>query len=102
MMDNTEVLRWVTHMLCRTWAMYFSAAASSENDHGRMNLASNTASVPSTIPSRVATIQLEIGDAPIGVALIPGPIELLRGGLKLDDKVARQVLRLCLTTLLAL
>ena len=37
--------------------MYFSAAASSENDQGSMNLASNTASVPSTIPSRVAAIQ---------------------------------------------
>src|SRR5262245_41529506 len=36
--------------------MYFSAAASSENDQGSMNLASNTASVPSTIPSRVAAI----------------------------------------------
>src|SRR5262249_26089023 len=57
MIDSTDVLRWVTHMLCWTWAMYFSAAASSENDHGSMNLASNTASVPSTMPSRVATIQ---------------------------------------------
>ena len=37
--------------------MYFSAAASSENDQGSMNLASNTASVPSTMPSRVAAIQ---------------------------------------------
>jgi hypothetical protein len=36
--------------------MYFSEAASSENDHGNMNLASNTASVPSTMPSRVAAI----------------------------------------------
>ena len=43
-------------MLCWSWAMYFSAAASSENDQGSMNLASNTASVPSTIPSRVAAI----------------------------------------------
>src|SRR5262249_40474529 len=57
MIDSTEVLKWVTHILCWTWAMYFSAAASSENDHGSMNLASNTASVPSTMPSRVATIQ---------------------------------------------
>jgi hypothetical protein len=37
--------------------MYFSAAASSENDQGSINLASNTTSVPSTIPSRVAAIQ---------------------------------------------
>jgi hypothetical protein len=57
MMDRTEVLKWVTHMLCWSWAMYFSPAASSENDQGSMNLASNTASVPTTIPSRVATIQ---------------------------------------------
>jgi hypothetical protein len=37
--------------------MYFSAAASSENDHGSMNLALNTASPPSTRPSKVAPIQ---------------------------------------------
>jgi hypothetical protein len=36
--------------------MYFLAAASSENDQGSMNLASNTASLPATIPSRVAAI----------------------------------------------
>src|SRR5215470_13075058 len=57
MMESTELLRWVTHMLCWSWAIYFSAAASSENDQGSINLASNTASVPSTIPSRVAAIQ---------------------------------------------
>src|SRR6266446_6910159 len=57
MIERTEILKCVTHMLCWTWAMYFSAAASSENDHGSMNLASNTASVPSTMPSRVAAIQ---------------------------------------------
>src|SRR5262249_31127342 len=57
MMDRTAALRWVTHILCWTWAMYFSAAASSENDHGSMNLDSKTAPVPSTVPSRVATIQ---------------------------------------------
>src|SRR5881397_2726170 len=57
MIESTDVLKWVTHILCWTWAMYFSAAASSENDQGSMNLASNTASVPSTMPSRVAAIQ---------------------------------------------
>src|SRR5262245_5247912 len=57
MIESTEVLRWVTHILCWTWAMYFSAAASSEKDHGSMNLASNTDSDPSTMPSRVAAIQ---------------------------------------------
>src|SRR5262245_3237493 len=44
-------------MLCWTWAMHFSAAASSENDHGSMNLDSKTAPMPSTTPSRVAAIQ---------------------------------------------
>jgi hypothetical protein len=34
-----------------------SAAASSENDQGSMNLASNTAPVRSTMPSSVAAIQ---------------------------------------------
>ena len=46
MIESTEVRRLVTHMLCWSWAMYFSAAASSENDHGSMNLASNTAPLP--------------------------------------------------------
>src|SRR5947199_9702452 len=35
MIDSTEVLKWATHMLCWTWAMYFSAAASSENAQGK-------------------------------------------------------------------
>src|SRR5215472_416264 len=56
MMDRTADLRWVTHMLCWTWAIYFSAAASSEKDQGSMNLASKTAPIPSTTPSRVAAI----------------------------------------------
>ena len=58
--------------------MYFSAAASSENDQGSMNLASNTAPVPSTMPSRVAAIYridgmpdlpLDVGHHLTGVAL---------------------------------
>src|SRR4030088_276217 len=57
MIDNTEVLKWVTHILCWSWIIYFSAASSSEKYQGSMNLASNTASVPSTMPSRVAAIQ---------------------------------------------
>src|SRR5262245_52969146 len=32
MIESTELRRWVTHMLCWSWAMYFSVAASSEND----------------------------------------------------------------------
>src|SRR5262249_27100284 len=57
MIDSTDVLKCVTHMLCWSWAMYFSAAAYSENDHGSMSLDSKTAPVASTVPSRVATIQ---------------------------------------------
>ena len=56
MIDSAADLELVTHILCCSWAMCFSAAASSENDHGSMNLASNTASVSSTMPSRVAAI----------------------------------------------
>src|SRR3977135_2463506 len=57
MIERTADRRWVTHILCWSCAIYFSAAASSENDQGSMNLASNTASVPSTMTSRVAAIQ---------------------------------------------
>ena len=97
MIDSTELRKWVTHMLCWSWAMYFSAAASSENDQGSMNLASNTASVPSTMPSRVAAIQgmaecltrrWTSADAPPGIALVPGTIELLRCGPELHNEVA--------------
>ena len=48
-------------MLCCSWGMYFSAAASSENDHGSMNLASKTAPLASTRPSSVAAIQRTAG-----------------------------------------
>src|SRR5471032_338426 len=54
--DSTAVLDAVTHILCCSWAVCFSAAASSENVHGNMNLASKTAPVPSTMPSSVAAI----------------------------------------------
>jgi hypothetical protein len=46
-------------------------------------------------------LALDIGDAPAGVALVPGAIELLGGGPELHDEVAGQVLRLGLATLLA-
>ena len=57
MIERTADRALVTHMLCWSWAICFSAAASSENDQGSMNLASNTASGSSTMPSRVAAIQ---------------------------------------------
>ena len=53
----------VTEELNRRWfecntdqVMCFSAAAASEKAHGSMNLASNTAPVASTMPSRVAAM----------------------------------------------
>src|SRR5262249_40220395 len=52
--ERAASLALVTHILCWSCAIYFSAAASSENDHGSMNLASNTAPLPATMPSRVA------------------------------------------------
>jgi hypothetical protein len=43
---------------------------------------------------------LDIGDAPAGIALVPGAVELLGGGPELDNEVAGQVLRVGLATLL--
>jgi hypothetical protein len=43
MIESAADRALVTHMLCWSWAMCFSAAASSENDHGSMNLASCSA-----------------------------------------------------------
>ena len=89
--------------------MYFSAAASSENDQGSMNLDSNTASVPSTIPSkrrphprdeRMPDVALNVTNLPAGVALVPGAVELLGDASELHDQVAGQVLRLGLAPLL--
>ena len=57
MMESTDFLVPATSMLCWSCAMCFSAAASSENDHGSMNLASKTAPVSLTSPSSVAAIQ---------------------------------------------
>src|SRR6516165_1589474 len=58
---STALLAAITHMLCCSCGIYFSAAASSENDQGSMNLASNTAPVASTRPSSVAAIQRSTG-----------------------------------------
>src|SRR5208337_5223130 len=61
MIERTDDLALVTHMLCCSWAICFSAAASSENDQGSMNLASNTASRSLTKPSRVAAKKRRTG-----------------------------------------
>src|SRR4051794_17801117 len=59
--DKTADRALATHMLCCSWAMCLSAAASSENAHGSMNLASNTAPPGSIRPTRVAAIHLTTG-----------------------------------------
>jgi len=108
MIESTAVLDAVTHILCCSCGMCFSAAPSSENDQGSMNLASNTAPVASTMPSSVAAIQLHrvvnlplhLGDDVAGVALIPMPVERLGHRAELDNKVARQILRLYFAALL--
>jgi hypothetical protein len=46
--DRTAAREATTHILCYSCAIYFSAAASSENEQGSMNLASKTAPVAST------------------------------------------------------
>jgi len=79
---------------------------SSENDHGSMNLASNTASVPSTTPSSVPAIQgmaeclTQRWTFRLSVALIPAAVELLGSSSELHDEVAGQVLRLGLAPFL--
>ena len=61
MIERTDNLTLVTHILCCSCGMYFSAAPSAVNDHGSMNFASNTAPVASITPSRVAAIQRTTG-----------------------------------------
>ena len=88
--------------------MCFSAAASSENDHGNMNLASNTAPLASTMPSSVAAIQRITGwrtqlwtsftTCPV-VRSYQRPVQVLSCEPELDDKVAREVFPLRLTPL---
>ena len=87
--DSTADLELATHILCCSCAMCFAAASSSLNDHGSMNLASNTAAVCSTRPSRVAAIHLLRGmlDAPLnvldgltGIALEPAPVKRFGDG----------------------
>src|SRR5580700_7932251 len=61
MIESTADFAATTHILCCSCGMYFSAAASSENDHGSMNLDSKTAPELSTRPSRVAAIHRTAG-----------------------------------------
>src|ERR1700689_3197744 len=97
MIDSTAAFAATTHILCCSCGMYFSAAASSENDQGSMNFASNTALLPSTRPSSVAAIHriagvlhpaLDIDNGLAGIKLVPAPVQILGHNTKLDDQVA--------------
>jgi hypothetical protein len=50
-------------MLCCSWAICFSAAPSSENDHGSINLALKTAPAPMRIFFRLGLLLVAIGMA---------------------------------------
>src|SRR5438132_2609012 len=79
MIDSTAAVALVTHMLCWTWGICFPAAASSENDQGSMNFASNTAPVPSTMPSSVAAIQRITGwRTQLWTSLTTCPVALMK------------------------
>src|SRR5215207_7542384 len=99
MTDSTAALELVTHMLCCSCGMYLLAAASSENDQGSMNLASNTAPLPSIVPvegcrhpaqHRMFHMPLHVGDAPAGIALVPEPVQVFGDQPELNDEVARE------------
>jgi hypothetical protein len=49
---------------------------------------------------RMLDLALDVDDAPAGVALVPGAVELFGGGPKLHDEVAGQVVRLGLAPFL--
>src|ERR1035437_9272051 len=76
MIDRAAALALVTHMLCWSCAMCFSAAASSVQD-----------------PT------LDVLDGRAGIALVPGPIERLGHQAELDDEVGGQVLGVGLAAL---
>ena len=49
----------------------------------------------------VPDLPLDVGDDLTGIGLVPAPVQLLCGQAELDDKVARQVLRLDFSALFA-
>jgi hypothetical protein len=67
--ESTADFAAVTHILCCSCGMYFSADPSSVNDHGNMNLASKTAAMASTRPSQGSRhpSQRRVFDVPLHV-----------------------------------
>ena len=87
--------------------MYFSAAASSENDQGSMNFEHRPGGFNPAVQRRrhpaqcrVPDLALNIGKNLTGIGLVPAPIQLLSRNAKLDDQIARQVPGRDLTALL--
>ena len=89
----TRPFRGSRRARCCSWAIYFSAAAAPENDQGSMNLASKTAPVASTRPSRVAAIQRIAGCRTcrwmsVSARMTPA-VKGLGSNPELDEEVAR-------------
>jgi len=92
-----ERLAATTHILCWSCGMYFSAAVSSENDQGSINLASiRSATLDQAVQRcrhppqrRMPDLALDIGKDLAGVGLIPAPIEVLGCQSELHDQIAR-------------
>src|SRR5436309_13700876 len=107
--ECTAALALLTHILCWSCGMYFSAATASENDQGSMNFASKTAPVCSTVPSRVAAIHRITGcwtrrcTCVMTCPVLRSNQCRLRGSVeaKLDNEIVGEVLRLGLAASLA-
>ena len=110
MIESTELRRWVTHMLCWSWAMYFSAARlfgerpwqhefGLEHGFGALHDAVEGCRHPRD--RRVLDPALHIAHPPAGVALIPGAVEILSRCPELHNEIAGQILGLGLAPFLA-
>ena len=96
MIDSTAVREAVTHMLCCSWAMCFSAAAflrerprqhelGLEDGAGPLDHAVEGGRHPAL--DRMKHLPLHLGHDLAGVALVPVPVEVLGHGAELDDQV---------------
>src|SRR5262249_54899717 len=105
MIESTPALAFITHILCWSCGMYFSAARTSENDQGSINFASKTTPGCSTIPPRGGAAPRRAGcgaprpplhlrnDGP-SVATNPRPMGGLGQGANLDEEIVGEALRL--------
>src|ERR1700722_4340421 len=93
MIDSAADRALVTHMLCCSCAMCFSAAASSENVDQPVQRRRQISM------DRVLDPALDVGDGSPGIALVPSPVQRLGGDTELDDEIVAQVLRFGLAAL---